>query len=1381
MKRDAQNRYSFWPPLSGRGQLGLWVYLLIFSNCISLSISGQKQLHFQNFTQRDGLASNYILSICEDYLGFIWIGTENGLNRFDGQRFLSFRYSPEDSLTLDDNWIRTIFEDSRQRLWIGTELGINLLNRSTGKIERFPLVKGGQKITDVIKNFIEDEDGNIWVVSTKNGLFRITETASEARPFHFDTPKFDDEEDFSLFNLIASTKEDLWITTSRGIIQLHKTTHTAQLFPFPDFVKIYRGEYGLMPGLKTAEGRIFAVLEDNLYALDTQADAPQIKVLDIKSSSASTSKPFTRSLQMDSDGVLSVPSLKNLALIDSKTGKQEVLKGVKQQDGDLFRDFIHTHYLDKHGNYWVGTAGSGLYVGRQDQAAFSLMEHEQANPYSIANGQVRSFLEDAAGSLWVSVLNHGLEQFTKQEDGRLIRRRSVVPAELQPNSLSSRRIIKLIRGSDNSIWIASNDRGLIRMDAQAKQFQSYLHRPEDPNSISANRIWALTQDKSGFIWAGTWRDGLNKLNPRTGNIKRYRKDPSNPNTLGNDNVRFLFFDQEDKLWIGTEGGLGVFDPLEDNFKHFENDTNKPKSLSNDLVWTIYEDSKGVLWIGTNLGLNRFLPDTQTFERYYEKDGLPDNTIYGILEDAAGVLWISTENGLARQLPDGSETTFLPLGLQDGLPSVSFLPKAYLKSKDSDRLFFGSTDGLLTVRPDRLLLDSLTPSIVIHTITVSDPEEGAESAMTNHFIDPEKKEIKLHYPYRSIDISLSDLNRSVQQNHRYEYQLVGLNDEWTPVDDNLQINFTNLSPRTYLLRARVKTPENLSSQAVNLLELKVFPPWWRSRWAYAIYIATLSAIIFLLYRFQLSRQLERQEAENIKALDAIKSRLYANITHEFRTPLTIILGMIEQVEKDPKKWLDEGASMIRKNGSDLLDLINQMLELQKLESGALQLNFQYGDVVPFLENLTGQFQALAHSKEQQLEFLSNESSLLMDFDQQKLSRIVSNLVANAIKYTPKKGQVRLEISSWSAVDKEAASHLQINVTDTGPGIPKEELPFIFDRFFRANNDLQQSEIGTGIGLSLTHDLVKILAGTITVESEMGKGTRFYVRLPITAGAKTTKAVEQGSTPISSSKAESRKLENGAVSGDLPLALVVEDSPEIAKYLQICLGSKYQLAVAENGQLGIEVALEIIPDIIISDVMMPEKDGFELCETLKEDARTSHIPIILLTAKAGVESRIAGLKYGADDYLAKPFHEEELLVRMQNLLQIRRKLQLRYRDLYNEQTDILPSSKPNKEDAFIQHLKEIFDKKMTDTQFDLDALSQALHLSRSQLGRKVKALTGQSPAIFLRSLRLQKARHLLLTSSLSVKEVAYDVGFSDPSYFSKSYSEQFGESPSITGDF
>lgn len=1369
--------YSFFE--LGKYGMQICLFLLLLSN--SLSSWSQPTLQFQNFTQRDGLASNYILSICQDYQGLIWIGTENGLNRFDGQQFISFRFDPEDTQTLDNNWVITIIEDSHKNLWFGTEKGLNKLDRASGRIERIPLIREGKKIPDIVKDIFEDSSGELWIVTGENGLFRLNRSKKQAEHFYYGQLFLNATESLRIFNLVHATENELWVATSAGIDRLEKTSKKISTYPFPDQDGLYKGEYSLIPGLSTATGQIFAALEDKVYTLDTEAAIPQMTVFEVESSASKLGKPFTRSLLLDANGMLSVPSFKNVALIDPKTGEQQLLRGAKQKGEDLFRDFVHTHYRDGHGNYWIGTAGSGLYMGRYLQEVFSLIENDQTDPNSIASGQVRSFLEDDQGNLWIGILNHGVEQFTYNADNGLQKVRSIIPDETQNNGLASNRIIKLVEGSYNSIWIASNDQGLFRMDKATNQFQVYAHQAGDTTSISANRIWALAQDDGGDVWAGTWQDGLNRIDPRTGQIIQYRKEPQNPNSLSNDNIRYLLPGENGKLWIGTEGGLSVFDSETSSFQHFEHDSENPNSLSNNMIWVIFQDSKGDLWIGTDVGLNHFDVEHQTFQHYYERDGLPDNTVYGILEDEAGVLWISTENGLARQLPTDSDVRFLPLGLEHGIETVSFIPKAHLNSASTKQLYFGSTEGVLIVRPNLLALDSLSPQLLIHTITKTNPYEGSISEVTDHFIESTQRSIQLKYPYRTLTLSLSDLNWSLAQNHRYEYQLLGLNDEWIPLAEDLKVTFANLAPRNYRLRARAVTLENETSDVLDIIEIKVFPPWWQSRWAYLSYTVLALGLIYILYRFQLRRQLEKQEARSLRELDVLKSRLYANITHEFRTPLTIILGMINQLEKDPKRWLKEGANMIRNNGSNLLNLINQMLELQKVESGNLKLNLQYGDIVPFIQTITEQFRAFAISQEQILKFELRDNRIKMDFDQEKILRIVSNLLSNAIKYTPEKGTVTFEVSVESSPGQMAQPELLLKISDSGPGIPEEELSFIFDRFYRANNNDQSMEIGTGIGLSLTQELVRILGGRIEVTSQFGIGSSFQVFLPITKKSATNSQLQAINIPMATFGKKGLMPVEAPTSLELPIALVVEDNPDIAQYLRICLKNSYKVIEAVNGQVGIDKALETIPDIIISDVMMPEKDGFELCEFLKEDTRTSHIPLILLTAKSDVESKIKGLKNGADDYLGKPFHEEELLVRMQNLLTIRRKLQERYQNLYNDNAIVLSESSPNQEDAFILQIKAVFDEKMDDPQFDLDALSQVLHLSRSQLGRKVKALTGQSPAVFLRSLRLQRARHLLLTSSISVKEVAYDVGFSDPAYFSRSYSEQFGESPSITGGF
>ena len=1341
----------------------------------------QPTLQFQNFTQRDGLASDYVLSILEDHQGFIWIGTENGLNRFDGKHFLKFNSDPENPTSLNDNWVTEIFEDSQYNLWIGTGRGLNRLDRKAGKIERIPLLKGGKAMEVLVSDIVEDPSGNYWITTHAEGLYLLKPAQKDQKWHATFFPYGDITQDTvgaRLINIAHATADELWIVHSAGIDYLHIPSREAIRYLVPEESQFYNNEYDSVKGLFDGKGKIYVGLNQELYVLDITQERPALRTFELPTPELSPTLNITRSFLFDSPDILLIPSYNDLALLNIEEGTLKLIQSDRQAGEELFLDPIHAVYKDKQGNYWVGTSGGGLFLGQNAKDPFTFYQHDRANPHSISQGQVRSFLDDENGHLWVGILNHGLDQLVQQKNGFLKRNRSVTTAPGQPNALASDRVIKIIPGAKKSIWVATNHSGLIQTDSTGKPLAHYIHRPNDPNSLSGNRIWGLARDKSGYIWAGTWLDGLNCLDPRTGLVKRFRHDPDDLHSLGDDNIRYLFFDRQGILWIGTDGGLGRYDPQADQFTHYRHDPNNPRTLSDNLVWAIYEDQEGQLWVGTNTGLNRLDIRSQDFEHFFEKDGLPDNTIYGILEDDEGRLWASTENGLARQLPAGAANAFQAIGVADGLEMVSFLPKACLNSAYSDELFFGGSKGLLVVKPSRMVQDTTAPHLALHAMAKFQRKAGQGEAIIDYFIGDRTKPIRLGYQDQSVVFTLADLNRVANKSYQYEYQLEGFNQQWIPLEEDMQITFTNLPPGNYRLWARAKDLDNTYLKAIGLLDIKVSPPWWKSWWAYLAYILITGAAVGWFVQSHLRRQLAKKEAENLRTLDEFKNKLFANITHEFRTPLAIISGMIEQIRKKPDRWLEDGSAMIQRNTNNLLDLVNQILELQKVEAGKLEIQLQQGDIIPFLQTIFKQLQAFGQSKEQHLTFTAEPSELHMDYDPEKTLRIVSNLLSNAIKYTPEKGQVHFSAALGEEPDLQPSRCLVISIQDTGPGISEEQLPHIFDRFFQAPANGKGTESGTGIGLSLTLELVKLLGGKIEANSQVGQGTAFTVFLPITR--KAAPAPAQGTDVIQSaifSRKGLRERKQAPAAG-LPLALIVEDNPDIAQYLQICLEGHYRLEVTVDGQEGIGLALEGIPDIIISDVMMPRKDGFELCETLKDDTRTSHIPIILLTAKADVESRIAGLKQGADDYLAKPFHEEELLVRMQNLLDIRRKLQERYQNLYAHPLPGPKEAIPSKEDEFILRLKEIVEAHLDDPDFGLDALSQALLLSRSQLGRKVSALTGRSPAIFVRSIRLQKAKQLLLTTDLSVKEIGYEVGFSNPVHFSRSYAEEFGESPTNT---
>lgn len=528
-----------------------------------------------------------------------------------------------------------------------------------------------------------------------------------------------------------------------------------------------------------------------------------------------------------------------------------------------------------------------------------------------------------------------------------------------------------------------------------------------------------------------------------------------------------------------------------------------------------------------------------------------------------------------------------------------------------------------------------------------------------------------------------------------------------------------------------------------------------------------------------KEVVEHQKEKLEELDEMKSRFFTNISHEFRTPLTIISGMAAQIKNKPDKWLEKGPGMIEQNAQNLLRLINQILDLRKLESKELKANLVQGDVVKYLYYISESFQSYAEDNGLQLHFLTELNSLDMDYDPDKLLRIVTNLLSNGIKYTPDSGHIYFHIDQ---AEEDNQAFLKISVKDTGIGIAKEKLLHIFDRFYQVDDSTTRKGEGTGIGLTLTQELVKLMNGRIEAKSSVGQGTTMLVYLPITNEAPKTATIVPTMTVASNVQSESIDfLQNDAAYELLPIVLVVEDNRDVAQYLAACLEDRYQLEFAENGQEGIDTAFELVPDLIISDVMMPEKDGFELCNTLKSDERTSHIPIILLTAKADVDSRISGLKKGADAYLSKPFEQEELLVRLEQLLEIRRRLQEKYAnptELPSVFSDSQAVDNRNIEDAFIQKIIGIVHQNISDEHFGIAHLCRALGIGRTQLHHKIKALTGKSTSLYIRTIRLQEARRLLQTTDLNVSEIGYEVGFHSLAHFSRYYSEEFGEPPSRT---
>ena len=741
------------------------------------------------------------MSIHQDHQGFIWIGTENGLNRFDGKYFLEFRFDPEDPETLDDNWINTIYEDSQNNLWIGTKMGMNRLNRKTGKIERIPLMSEGQNIKGTINNIYEVSAGQLWITTPFKGLFKLEQDQEDqnwkTERFVYREPGTKAGTDLSNFNIAHATAHELWVVNSIGIDYVEIPSRKFVHYPFPEKGLPIQVEYDKSSGVYDGKGRFFAGVGNRLFVLDTNKKGLDQAALELLTSTNNQGIPITRKLLFDSPGKLLVPFYRNLALYDLENGAYEFFEEEGQSTQELLPHPIHATFKDKYGNYWIGTAGGGLFFGQNANKSFTFLQHDPTNSNSISPGQVRSFLEDEKGNIWTGIILHGLDYLVRDRGGNLMRDKSVTANLSQANALPSSRLIKLIPGDNKSIWIATNDSGIINIDENASVLEMFKHRSNDPNSLSSNRIWGLVRDQKGFIWAGNWQEGLNQVDPRSGSVKRFYHDPTNKNSIISNKIRCLFMDEDGILWIGTFDGLDKYDPVTGRFTHFQHDPEDPSSLSNNLVWSIYKDRKGDLWVGTNTGLNRYDEEKRGFEHFYEKNGLPDNSIYGILEDDDGIIWISTQNGLARQLPTTSDKSFFPLGLANGLETVSFIPKAYLNSSSTNQLFFGSSDGILIVNPSSLNTTVPQPKFAIHRLNTFNPFEENNPPM-DYFIGMNKESVKLGHRDQSITFTLSDLHWGQNKGLRYDYQLVGFNQQWMPLAADMQMTFTSLPPGKYRL-------------------------------------------------------------------------------------------------------------------------------------------------------------------------------------------------------------------------------------------------------------------------------------------------------------------------------------------------------------------------------------------------------------------------------------------------------------------------------------------------------------------------------------------------------------------------------------------------------
>ncbi len=1384
----------------------LKIFLLLFyANC--LQAQGNR-INFKHLSIEDGLSQNGAFSIEQDSKGFIWVGTKDGLNKFDGYSFTIYTHNPYDSTTISSNYIGALFEDGSEILWVISNDGdINLMDSKTEVSHKIPV--NIQYITSIA----EDREGNIWIGTYRSGLYLIKRKNILTSNFQITNYKHHPGEptsisDNDVLSIAADNDGVLWIGTNSGLDKF--SSHTQKRF-----------EHYIL-NKKAPANKIDNAISSVLINNDSTLWLGSASGLIFFNKNNGRFKLYPNGFRYErvkyGEGLISDIVKDRVGNLWMRSAGYLVSFNVYDKTYNYVeRDIlpsISRVVVDNAGNIWIGTS-YGIYIYSPESNWFKSFPNKQYKKQAESHLSIRALFEDSHDNLWFSSYNYIYKWHRKTNA------LTTYGNPLDVKEFGSTGASSIIEDRNGNLWFTTYE-GLYRLNIKTNE---RTHFKTNPHPYQAG--YGVFEGRSGSIWVVT-EEYLSKLTdiPKSQFVNyRYNNKPTSGFSVGSS---VIYQDGQGDLWFTTNMGLIKFNQGNEKFTIYSNDPGNSNSIYSNIIKCICPDPRAPeekLWIGTSGGgLNLFDRQTETFTHIMEKDGLPNNVVYGILPDEENNLWLSTNKGLSNYNPVTKQ--FINYDVTDGLQNYEFNTGAFFKSK-SGELFFGGISGFNYFYPQQIVKRDFTPNIVFTDFKLFNKSVSIrdDNSILKKIIS-ETDEIILSHKDNFISFEFASLDYYGTAKNKYSFKLKGFNKEWIQLGTKREVTFTNLDPGEYTLIIKGTNSDGVWNENAASLKVIIFPPWWKTWLAYTIYGIFFFANLYFIRRYELKRfllksdlKLEKVETEKLRSLDQLKSRFFANISHEFRTPLTLILGPIQQLlEKQTDETAKHSLTMMQRNAARLLKLINQLLDLTKLDAGKMQIRVAQTDFIPFIKGIVMSYESLAQMQGIQLGFHSENESLALFFECDKLEKVFHNLLSNAFKFTPKAGRVSVTASHPTPFPQgdsdegpssaKTTQFIQIAITNTGSGISKERLPYIFDRFYQAENSAEPSYEGTGIGLALVKELVELHHGQVRVESEIGVGSVFTVMLPLGKEHFRVEEVIENETALSNSmEASSRSLkqkfgeENPPSNddsdaspeddaGEIPetdvakpttiyreLVLIIEDNSDVRTYIRQQLHSTYQVVEAVDGKAGVEKAFETIPDLVISDLMMPKMSGYEVCRTLKTEEKTSHIPIILLTARAEQEDRLEGLQTGADDYLTKPFDARELLLRVKNLIAVRRKLRERYRTA----TVIQPRevSANSLDQQFLGKIIKSLETHLSEEEFGVETLCKEVAMSERQLRRKMKALIDQSPNQFIRSFRLQRAKQLLEQGAGTVSDIAYDVGFGSTAYFAKCFREQFGVRPSEVG--
>lgn len=1333
------------------------------------------------------LSNSLINAVYQDRKGFIWIATENGLNKFDGTRFSIYRHNATDSTSLKNNYVRTLFEDSRGNFWIGCINGLQRYDRATDNFhELFISRKDGRK-NPHITSIIERRNGDLWIATSGQGAISLKKNSNPAS-FHIETELTDQIGSNYLNVIFEDSRQNLWIATEEKGLYRYS--------PESKELKSYKAPYHIAGDdvsaiCEDAHGQIFVgTLTKGLFRLSSRQEGNFEPVLYQNRMNLNI-----RTLIIDTRGKLIIGT--DGEGVKEYQPQQDIIVDSEINAGpfDFSKSKVHSLIEDKDHNLWLGIFQKGLILVPGISNKFDYYGYKSIHNNTIGSSCVMAIHTDEQATIWIGTDNDGL--YAINDQGKQLRHYTHQAGN--PQSVPG-TILCLYEDSNQELWLGSYFDGLARMNKQTGTCQDATSLLQGNLNAGKPKVSCIIEDKNKNLWVGTYGSGLYKINLPTQHVTYYEStrnenDDWSINRLPNDWISYLLEDREGMIWIGTYKGLAVLNPQTDNFINYKKQNNL---LPGYVVYSLLESSNGEIWAGTSEGLVCLNKDRLTPVLFTTADGLPSDIICGLAEDEKKNIWISTHQGISKLNPP--EKKFINYYAGDGLQGNEFTRTAVFKDKRG-KIFFGGTNGVTAFYPQDITEIKKEMNVLITGFHVANrPVKKGDKSGNNVITDTavmDTEQFTLAYNENTFSIDFSVLEFSNPDRISYQYKIKELGDEWISTQPGTnRVTYSSLKPGKYTFSVQARDHNNFSN--IRTVTIAITPPWYQTWWAKVIWGCLGALLIYALTMYILSRIRHRQEVMRQKHMEQIneaKLQFFINISHEIRTPMTLIISPLEKLlaehsEKQPVYL------MIYRNAQRILRLINQLMDIRKLDKGQMHLKFRETDIVGFINDLMQTFNYQAQKKNITFTFekeLEGADSLKVWIDLNNFDKVLMNVLSNAFKYTHEGGNIEVSLKTGhnDAYRGALKDYFEIDITDNGIGIDKNKIEQIFERFYQIDNDMTQSNFGTGIGLHLSRSLVELHHGIIKAENrEDGQGTRFVIRLPL--GSNHLKAEElenpeeTGSEPTISQLPKDSiyetEEENKTNEYRKPKAktryrvLIVEDDEEIRRYIRSELDSDFRIYECTNGREGLETILKEKPDLVISDVMMPEMDGITLCRKIKQNININHIPIILLTAKSKAEDQIEGLEIGADAYIVKPFNTELLRTTISNLIANRERLRGKLVGEQQVEEKITKIEMKSNDEILMSKVMKTINDHLADPTLNVEMLAANVGMSRVHMHRKLKELTNQSARDFIRSIRLKQAANLLREKNLSVSEVAYATGFSNLSHFSNTFRDFYGISPS-----